>query len=204
MDRDVFIAFVGVSALLIVIPGPNVLLIASNSIAHGRRRGLSTLAGTSSTMVLQLAIAIVGMTSFMIVLSEWFEWLRWCGVVYLVVSGVRQWRLASREDGADRLPSARRAYAQGFLVSLTNPKTLLFFAAFLPQFVDPSSPAFPQLLVLGIVFFSLATLIDGAYAVLGGRLRGAFLEPERARFRRRLSGSLLVGAGVGLAVARRS
>ena len=206
MDIDLYLAFVGISIRLIVMPGPNVLLIVSHSISNGRGRGLLVLAGTSAAMALQLMISVMGMTSIMVVLSEWFEWIRWCGAAYLIFLGVRQFLLASQETPvvSEHKSGAIRAVLEGFLVSLTNPKTLLFFGAFLPQFVNPAMPPLQQLTTLAITFFCLATVLDAAYAMLAGRFRGAFLTPERARLRNRISGSLFVGAGVGLALARRN
>jgi threonine/homoserine/homoserine lactone efflux protein len=206
VNLDLYITFVLIATGMILIPGPNVLLIVSNSIAHGSRSGLRTVFGTSSAMVIQLAVTTLGMTSLMVVLSESFQWLRWIGVAYLVWLGVQQWRCPPK-NSADHLvasSSPRRAYWQGFTVSMTNPKTLLFFGAFLPQFVDPALPALPQMAALSVSFVILATTFDSAYALVGGRFRGSLEDPQRIRFRKRVTGSLLIGAGIGLALARRS
>ena len=205
MPFDLYLAFVLASAVLILIPGPNVTLLVANSIAYGARRALATLAGTSSAIALQLAVTVLGMTSLMLVLATWFEWLRWAGVLYLVYLGVQQWRAVpvALED-IDRQATATRAlFWRGFIVSATNPKTLLFYAAFFPQFVDPASPPLPQLLLMSTTFLGLATVLDGGYALLAGRLRRLFRGRGRARLRNRLTGSLLIGAGLGLALARR-
>lgn len=205
VNSDLYFTFVAISIGLILLPGPNVLLIVSNSMAHGSRRGLQTVAGTSSAMVVQLVIASLGMTSLMLALSESFEWIRWCGVTYLVWIGVQQWRLPKKDaPRRSASPPRRRAYWQGFLVSATNPKTTFFFAAFLPQFVDPALPALPQMAALSLTFVLLATVFDSVYAFVGGRLHGNLMQPQCARFRNRLTGSLLIGAGIGLAFARRS
>ena len=100
--------------------------------------------------------------------------------------------------------SRQRLFWQGFLVALTNPKTLLFYAAFLPQFVDPALAPGPQVTLLCVTFVTLALVLDGGYALLAGRLRTALLQPARARWLARISGGFLIGAGVGLALARRS
>jgi homoserine/homoserine lactone efflux protein len=98
----------------------------------------------------------------------------------------------------------RALFWRGFLVSATNPKTLLFYAAFFPQFVDPLSAPGPQLMLMSATFLALAVLLDGGYALLAGRLREWFRGRRRARLRNRITGSLLIGAGLGLALARRS
>ena len=205
MPLELYLGFVLASTVLILIPGPNVTLLVAHSIGFGARRSLSTLAGTSSAIAIQLAITVLGMTSVMLVLAAWFEWLRWAGVLYLVYLGVQQWRAVpvALEDLDARAIPARALFWQGFVVSATNPKTLLFYAAFFPQFVDPVSPLMAQLVLLSATFLILATVLDGAYVLLAGRLRRLFRGHARARLRNRLTGSLLIGAGVGLALARR-
>lgn len=204
MPLDLHLAFVAACALLIVIPGPNVALIVANSVAHGARFGLMTVAGTASAMVLQLALVVLGASALLGLLASLFDWLRWLGVAYLLWLGVRTWRSTAMDlSGIAAEPrSARAIFVRGFLVSLTNPKTLLFYAAFLPQFVSAGLGATTdQLLLLSATFLVVAVLLDGAWALLASRLR--FLLQARARLRNRLTGSLLIGAGLGLALARR-
>jgi threonine/homoserine/homoserine lactone efflux protein len=206
MDPQLYLAFVLATTILILIPGPAVTLILATSLAHGARAALVTVAGSSSAIVIHLAITALGMTSLMLLLSEWFEWLRWAGVAYLLYLGVQQWRAKAEAsaEGAAATPSSNRLYWRGFVVNATNPKTLFFYAAFFPQFVDPAGPLALQLVVLCVTFLVIATLLDGGYALLGGRLRGALGSPRWTRLRYRLTGSLLIGAGLGLALARRS
>ena len=145
-------------AVLIVIPGPNVALIVANSVAHGTRFGLLTVAGTSSAVVVQLALTVLGATAVLNFLAASFDWLRWVGVAYLVWLGIAAWR-APAVDLARVGPQARSArliYARGFLVGLTNPKTLLFYGAFLPQFITPGPTAADQLLLLAVTFLVVA------------------------------------------------
>lgn len=205
LESNLFLAFIAVSSGIILFPGPNVLLIVSHTINQGTKRGLVTVAGTSSAMAIQLAIATLGMTSAMIVLSAWFEWLRWCGVAYLIYIGVQQWRFASVDESSALAapPPTKAVYWRGFFVSLTNPKTILFFAAFLPQFVNPARPALAQMALLSATFLCLATLLDSLYAVFAGQILEKLADPRRIRLRNRLSGSLFIGAGLALALIRR-
>ena len=203
MSLDLYLAFVAASAVLILIPGPNVALIVANSVAHGTRFGLLTVAGTSSAVVVHLALTVLGATAILSFLAASFDWLRGAGVIYLVWLGVRAWR-APAVDLADTEAQARSVkliFGRGFLVGLTNPKTLLFYGAFLPQFVTPGPTVADQLLLLAATFLVVATVLDGLWAVLAGRLRK--LLRTHVRLRNRLTGSLLVGAGLGLALARR-
>jgi threonine/homoserine/homoserine lactone efflux protein len=198
-----YLAFVLATTVLILIPGPNVSLIVANSITYGTRFGLLTVAGTSAAMLPQLALTALGMTAVLGALATWFEWLRWLGVAYLIWLGVRQWR-APPVDLTRTRPqprSARAIVVRGLLVSLTNPKTLLFYGAFFPQFISIDRPLGPQVALLCATFMVIATLLDSAWALLAGRARGVLA--ARPRLRNRLSGGMLIGAGVGLALARK-
>jgi len=203
MPLDLYLAFVLASVVLIVIPGPNVALIVANSVAHGARYGLVTVAGTSSAVVVHLALTVAGATMVLNLLAASFEWLRWLGVAYLVWLGIAAWR-APAADLARVGPQTRSAkliYARGLLVGLTNPKTLLFYGAFLPQFITPGPDASDQLLLLAATFLVVAVVLDSVWALLAGRLRALLV--AHVRLRNRLTGGLLVGAGLGLALARR-
>ena len=200
---DLYLAFVLACVVLIVIPGPNVALIVANSVAHGARFGLLTVAGTSSAVVVQLSLTVLGASAVLNFLAASFDWLRWLGVAYLVWLGIATWR-APTIDLARTKPQARSArliYARGFLVGLTNPKTLLFYGAFFPQFITPGPAAADQLLLLAVTFLAVAVVCDSLWAILAGRLRALLV--AQARLRNRISGGLLVGAGLGLALARR-
>jgi homoserine/homoserine lactone efflux protein len=203
MHLELYLGFVLASVILILIPGPNVSLIVANSIAYGTRYGLLTVAGTSSAIVLQLALTALGLTATLSVLAGWFEWVRWLGVAYLLFLGIRQW-FATPVDLTRTRPQPRsfRAIAmRGFLISLTNPKTLLFYGAFFPQFLSHDAPIAPQVALLSLTFFAVAVSLDTGWALLGGRVRGVLA--IRGRLRNRLSGGFLIGAGIGLALAHR-
>ena len=203
MALDLYLAFVVASVVLIVIPGPNAALIVANSVAHGGRFGLLTVAGTSSAVVVHLTLTVLGASVVLNVLAASFDWLRWAGVAYLVWLGIATWR-APTVDLTRTKPQARSArliYARGFLVGLTNPKTLLFYGAFFPQFITPGPAAADQLLLLAVTFLAVAIVLDSLWAILAGRLRA--LVVAQAKLRNRITGGLLVGAGLGLALARR-
>lgn len=203
MPLELYLAFVLASAILIVIPGPNVALIVANSVAHGARYGLLTVAGTSTAIALHLAFTVLGATAVLSFLVSSFEWLRWFGVAYLLWLGVSAWRspAADLSHVGPQARSARLIFGRGFLVGLTNPKTLLFYGAFFPQFIVPGPGAAGQLMILAVTFLVVAVVLDGVWAVLAARLRALLV--ARVRLRNRLTGGLLVGAGVGLALARR-
>ncbi len=203
MHFDLYLGFVLASVILILIPGPNVSLILANTIAHGTRYGLLTVAGTSSAIVLQLALTALGLTATLGMLATWFEWIRWIGVAYLLFLGIRQWMAAPVDLTRTRpQPRSFRAIAlRGVLISLTNPKTLLFYGAFFPQFLTQDAPIGPQVALLSFTFFVIAAGLDCGWALLAGRVRGVLA--IRGKLRNRLSGGFLVGAGLGLALAHR-
>ncbi len=201
-DAGVLPGFVLATIVLNLIPGPNVALIVANSVAYGTRYGLLTIAGTSPALMLQLALTTFGMTEAISVLGTGFGLLRWVGVAYLIYAGVQQWR-APAADLAAVAPRPRSAgimWGRGFLVSLLNPKTLLFFSAFLPQFIVADRPAGPQLAVLSAVFAVVMVCGDSLWALAAGRARPFLI--RRGRLANRLSGGAMVTAGMGLALAR--
>lgn len=203
MTPELFGAFVAATVVLILVPGPNVALIVANSISHGPRYGLVTVAGTSSAMVIQLAFTVLGLTGMLALMAVWFEWLRWLGVAYLVYLGITTWCAPATDlKGAKPLAkSAREMYLRGMIVSLTNPKTLLFYAAFLPQFVSTEHDQAWQLTLLAVTFLFIAMVLDSAWALLAHRASRVF--GLSGRLLNRLSGGLLLTAATGLALVRR-
>lgn len=202
MPIELYLAFVVASVVLVLIPGPNVALIVANSVAHGARFGLLTVLGTSAAMVVQLGLVALGTQALLAALAGWFEVLRWLGVAYLVGLGIRAWRAPPSDVGAVR-PQARAAtgiVTRGFLVSLTNPKTLLFYGAFLPQFIAPGPDAGGQLALVSVTFLAIAIGLDSVWAILAARARA--LLSRHGRLRNRLTSGLLIGSGAGLALAR--
>lgn len=203
MSIELFTAFIAATTVLVLIPGPNVALIVANSVAYGARYGLITVAGTSSAMVIQLAFVVLGLTGVLAVLAAWFELLRWLGVAYLVYLGLAIWRAPPRVLRMTSTPpaSARTAFLRGFAVSMTNPKTLLFYAAFLPQFISPNHDSAPQLMLLAVTFLTIAIVLDSGWALLAHRASATL--GASSRVVNRLTGGLLLAAAAGLALARR-
>jgi homoserine/homoserine lactone efflux protein len=204
VDFHLYAAFVFAVTVLMLLPGPNVALIVASSLSHGRQYGLLTVAGTSLAMVPQLLLTIFGMSSFLMLVAEWVSWLRWLGVAYLVYLGVKAWRTKPADLArVQAQPKSRlRIFARGFLVSLSNPKTLLFYGAFFPQFVRVERDATSQLTLLALTFLALALVIDSAWALFAGSVRPLLVRHPVAR--QRTTGALLVSGALGLALSRRS
>lgn len=201
-DLSLFLVFIATVTIMMLIPGPNVALIVANSIAHGTRFGLLSVAGTSSAMVVQLGLTSLGMTELLGKLGVWFEWLRWIGVVYLLYLGIRHWCEPASDLTKTRPEpkSPRTIFTRAFLVSLTNPKTLFFYGAFFPQFIVPEHDLYGQIAVLSTAFLIIAVLVDGGWAIAAGHARG--LLARYGKLRNRLTGGVLIGASVALATAR--
>ena len=203
MDLKLYTAFVVATTIMILLPGPSVLLTVAHSLAYGPRRALDTVAGATCGVAIQLSVTLIGMTSLMLVLAQWFEWLRWIGVAYLVFLGVQLWRARPR-DAATRpdVVPGRSLFLQGLVVTTANPKSMFFLAAFFPQFVDPAAPPALQFSLMGISFLAITYVFTALWALVAGRARGLLQTPAGTALKNRISGSLMIGAGLGLAVAR--
>jgi threonine/homoserine/homoserine lactone efflux protein len=203
MSLELYLGYVLACVLIAIVPGPTVTVIVANSLSHGARAGLLNVAGTQLGLALMMATLVVGLSSIIATMGWWFDWLRLAGAAYLVWLGVR---LLRAPEGMIEQKQASQPHGgfvlQGFLVLMANPKALLFFGAFIPQFVDPRGDYVAQILLLGVTAMVVALVSDGAYAVLTGRA-GAFLSRKRVRFVSRLSGAFLVGGGIWLALTRR-
>ena len=197
--------FVGAALLLLVVPGPSVLYIVTQSVSHGRRAGIASVAGITTGTLVHIAAATVGLSALLVSSAVAFDVVKYLGAAYLIVIGVR--RLAGLERAQDERNRGTRdlgrLYRQGIVVNTLNPKTALFFLAFLPQFVDPSrGVAWVQVLLLGLLFATLGFLSDGTWALvagtLGDRLRRSRRFPAVQRY---VSGSVFVGLGAVAALS---
>lgn len=205
MSLELFAAYVVACAVIIIVPGPTVTLIIANSLKHGSRAGLLNVAGTQAGLAIMIAIVGIGLSSVIAALGHWFVWLRLAGAAYLIWLGWKMFRSAgSAEEGAAPARAPRGGFfLQGVLVALSNPKTLLFFGAFFPQFLDPARDHATQIAIMGLTAMLFAALSDSAYALLSGRA-GRFLSQNRLRLLSRFSGGCLIGGGVWLASSRAS
>ncbi|MCB1860048.1 MAG: LysE family translocator [Gammaproteobacteria bacterium] len=206
MDISTYLLYVAASAAVVIVPGPTVTMIIANSLRAGTGAGLMNVAGTQMGLALMLGVLAAGLSTIVESMADVFEVLRLLGAAYLIWLGVGLWRSNGRlgrtgqETGSEA--GASRYFWQGFLVIWSNPKALLFFGAFIPQFVDPALSAVPQVLVLGVTFMVIATLLDGCYALVAGRT-GSLLSRHNVCLLERISGSCLIGSGLWLAFSRR-
>src|ERR1700753_1809476 len=203
MSLQIYLAFVAACVALALLPGPMVTLVIANGLRHGTRAALINIAGAQLGLAIVIGIVGIGLTSLMATMGYWFNWVRFAGAAYLVWLGIKLIRSAVEGVNAGDPPPPPRGgfFLQGFLVALSNPKLLVFFGAFIPQFMDMNQDHLSQVLILGITFMVLAGLTDAIYALLAGRVRTIF-SARRTRAVSRVSGGFMIGGGIWLALTR--
>ncbi len=204
MELHTYLAFILATSIMIALPGPSVLLTVAHSISFGWQRALSTVAGATVGIAVQLVVAAIGLASLLNVVAEAFEWLRWAGAAYLVYLGIKQWRGANEPLEIDTSSvSKTNLLFQGLVITILNPKSLIFIAAFLPQFIDAVRPLGLQFSIIVPTFLVITFSVTSVWALVAGKVSG-FLQSQRAfQSVLRTAGGLMVIAGVGLAAARR-
>ncbi|MEU6700351.1 LysE family translocator [Pseudonocardia sp. NPDC046786] len=200
------VAFLLGSLVFIVMPGPSVLFIVGRAVALGRRAALVTVAGNLSGVLVIVVLVALGIGAVVERSAVVLTVLKFAGAAYLVLLGVRAWRHRGDRPGPTGVVAGRRAFREGLGVGVTNPKAIVFFAAVLPQFVDPTQGTTTgQMLVIGLLFCALATTVDVGWALGAGAARDWFARsPGRLRATGGAGGLMLVGLGIGVAGTGRS
>jgi threonine/homoserine/homoserine lactone efflux protein len=203
------LAFAVVALIIIVIPGPSVLFVVGRALAHGRRVGLASVLGNEAGSLVLVALVAAGVGPLVERSALIFTVMKLAGAVYLVFLGARAFlrrrRHVPAEDAAAAPRGAARAMLQGFVVGVSNPKTAVFFAAILPQFVDRSRGGVTaQMLVLGVAFALIATISDSAWSLVASGARAWFgRSPRRLELVGGTGGLAMIGLGITLAVTGR-
>lgn len=209
MPLDTWLAYTLAATILVVLPGPTILMVVSQSLAHGRRVVPHATAGVALGDTVALLASLLGLGALMAASALLFSVVKWIGVAYLLYLAWKLWRGA---NGAAQATLAQamgatkrsRIFRDAFLVTAFNPKGIVFFVAFLPQFVDPALPAWPQLLILGSTFVVVAAINAALYGYLAGGLRGLLSSPRAMANAQRLGAGFLFSAGVMTAAWSRS
>lgn len=199
MPLDHWLAFVAASAVMLAIPGPTVLLVVSYALGYGRRSALAVVAGVALGGFTAMTASMLGLGVLLAASSTVFTALRWAGGAYLVYLGVKLWRAPIQvgEPGGDAREAGRaRIFAHAYAVTALNPKGIIFFVVFVPQFLVPSEPFWPQAAILMATFVTLDVLNVTLFALLASAARRRLREPRVQRVVNRTGGSLLIGAGV--------
>ena len=206
MPIELWLAFVAASAVLLIIPGPTILTVISYSMAHGRRANVPLVAAVALGDSTALLVSLLGLGALLATSAFWFTAVKWAGGLYLLYLGVKLLRagIGSAELAAPAAPGSRwRLFANTYLVTALNPKGIVFFVAFLPQFISAGVSLTQQLWVLGATFVVMATLNAALYAVFAGSARRLLSSPRAQRRFKLAGGSLLTGAGVWALLAKR-
>jgi len=207
MDLQLWLAFVAASTALLLIPGPTVLLVLSYAVTQGRRIALTTAMGVALGDFLAMTTSLAGLGALVLTSAKLFILIKWIGAAYLVWLGWRLFRSAgSASDTSgnlDAMPPPAKASSEIFwhaaAVTALNPKGIVFFIAFVPQFVTPANPLLPQFAILIATFVGLATLNALAYALLGDGLGRKITGPATMRWLQRAGGGALVAMGLSTA-----
>lgn len=207
MSLEVWLAFFLAATIILVIPGPTIILVVGQAIAHGRMAVIPLVVGVTLGDFTAMTLSLFGLGAILSASATLFSVLKLIGAGYLLYSGIKLWRSnpKDRENSFSTTRASNRAlFRSAFIVTALNPKGIAFFVAFLPQFINPQNRTFPQLLILGATFLSLATINAGLYAIFAGHLRDTMQNTKVRRWFNRCGGSALIGAGLFTAAMQRS
>jgi threonine/homoserine/homoserine lactone efflux protein len=206
MPLEHWLAFALASAILVAIPGPTVLLVISHALGHGRKSAAATVAGVALGDFTAMTASMLGLGAFLAASATLFTALKLVGAVYLIYMGVKLWRAPVALPGlsAPTETNARRIFAHAYVVTALNPKSIVFFIAFLPQFFATGRPVVPQMIIFEVTFLVLATLNAAIYGIAVSAARRTIRKPGVQRAVNRVGGSFLIGAGLLAATWRRA
>lgn len=205
MTFEVWLAFVAAAIVILLLPGPTVLLVVAYALGQGRRVALSMVAGVALGDFVAMTVSMAGLGALLAASATLFTAMKWIGAAYLIFLGIKLWRAEPRlpEVGkVDADMSSRGAFWHAFAVTALNPKSIAFFVAFVPQFISPNAALLPQLVILEATFVGLAAVNAGAYAILGDHLRRRMTRPSVLRWLNRAGASCLIGMGAATAALR--
>ena len=194
-----WLPFAIASAILVAIPGPTVLLVVSYALGHGRKYAFATTAGVAMGDLTSMTASMLGLGVLLAASAEMFMVVKWIGAAYLVYLGIKLWRSPVIDTDAVRSPTELRTgriIAHAYAVTVLNPKSIIFFVAFLPQFIDPHAASISQIAIMEATFVGLAAANAFGYAMLASVARRAIRRPRVQRAVNRTGGTLLIGAGV--------
>jgi threonine/homoserine/homoserine lactone efflux protein len=206
-DTSSLLVFSLACAVLIVVPGPSVAYVVARTIRQGRTAGLVSALGIEAGGLVHVAAAVIGLSAIIAASAELFTAVKLAGAAYLIFLGIRALLGAGGDEAREPAPPAspRRLFSQGVVVNVLNPKTAIFFVAFLPQFADPSAgPLAPQMAVLGLIFVVIALISDSTWALVAGAAATRLRTPRAQRWTSRATGGVFVVLGAVAATARRA
>ena len=207
MDLSTWITYLVATIILSVSPGPGVFSSLAAGLNHGFRRGMWNAVGMQAANFTLMGIVSVGLGAILLASETLFNAVKWGGVAYLVYLGIATWRAEPRafDERADdpQGKDAREVFWKGFLVNITNPKGIIFYAAVLPQFIDVARPALAQYAILGVTTLVVDLVVMAGYIGLAARVLAVMKDPSHLRWVNRILGGAFVAAGLALAAFRR-
>lgn len=206
MSLTTWFAFTAASTVLLLIPGPTVLLVVSYALTQGKRVAVATAAGVALGDFTAMTLSLAGLGALLLASATLFTALKWIGAAYLIYLGIRLWRSEPRlpEVGDAPAAPARGIFGHAFVVTALNPKSIAFFVAFVPQFIDHGAPILPQLAIIEATFVTLAGLNALVYALAADQLRLRIRRPRVLTWLNRAGAGCLVGMGAATAAVSRS
>ena len=207
MSLEIWIAYIIAAEIILVIPGPTIILVVSQAITHGRRSVVPLVAGVTGGDATAMIFSLLGLETIMTASATLFTLTKWVGAAYLVYLGIKTWRTSPENDAwrdTGLQDTSGALFKSAYIVTALNPKSIAFFVAFLPQFVDARSNHLTQLIILGTTFLVLALINAALYAIFAGTLRDTLKRPQARRWFNRCGGSALVGAGMLTAAMQRT
>ncbi|NTE86521.1 LysE family translocator [Agrobacterium rubi] len=200
MPIENWLAFVAASAVMLAIPGPTILLVISYALGHGRKASSATVAGVALGDFTAMTASMLGLGALLATSAALFTVLKWVGAAYLIYLGIKLWRAPVSGEGAQEAATGKerplKIFLHTYIVTALNPKSIIFFVAFLPQFLTPSLPFWPQVMIFEVTFLVLATCNAALYGLLASAARNSIRKPKVQRIVNRTGGSLLIGAGL--------
>ena len=202
MSIELWLAFVAASAILLAIPGPTVLLVISYALSHGKRAATATVAGVALGDFTAMTASMLGLGALLATSAALFTALKWVGAAYLIYLGIKLWRApvanmgASGEAASSAKERPLRIFLHAYAVTALNPKSIIFFVAFLPQFLNHGQPLAVQMVIFEATFLVLATVNAATYGLMASMARKTIRKPRVQRLVNRTGGSLMIGAGL--------
>ena len=202
MTLPLYLAFIAAAVFLLLIPGPTVLMVVGYGLAEGRKNSWPLVVGVALGDAVALTCSVAGLGAVLAASASAFTILKYIGAIYLVYLGIGMIRSGTAAAPKLTASSPRRKFIHAFAVTAANPKCILFFVAFLPQFISHDAPAGPQLLLLGVTFVILSAVNAASFSFLSGAAGSRIQDPRFMRKLKGVGGSVMVGAGVLTAAAR--
>ena len=205
MALSLWFGFLAATILIAISPGPGAVASMSTGLRYGYWAAFRVILGLQAAIFVQLLIVALGLGALLASSEEAFDIVKLIGAAYLIWLGIQKWRAEPQEINENGLPVVpKNLFLQGLLVNLTNPKAIVFIAALVPQFIDPTRSQWPQFLIIALTMFSVDVLVMSCYALLATRLRRWLHDPKALKAQNRFFGGVFVGAGVLLAVSGRN